>query len=242
MGIQDVFTILEKYGWKGFLVAIILFIAGLVIKSDWFSNWWSKFTDKIVEFFMKKKVKEIPHTEISESDIINHDIFNYIDFWTYSKVPTLQFSSEYRTIVFKKYLTVFLKSYKRGLLEFIQSKEYQTMDQSQLWKSLLALINKIVWDYERECEESGIPKIVVMKMKSKNNDTITLTIDLIESISNSSFYESDKNFLKMYSIMNILLSILENAISNSEGICNGINGQLKGLSISENGKTYTEPS
>lgn len=242
MGIQDVFTILEKYGWKGFLVAIILFIAGLVIKSEWFSNWWSKFTDKIVEVFMKKKVKELPHTEISESDIINHDIFNYIDFWTYSKVPTLQFSSEYRTIVFKKYLTIFLKSYKRGLLEFVQSKEYQTMDQSQLWKSLLALINKIVWDYERECEESGIPKIVVMKMKSKNNDTITLTIDLIESISNSSFYESDKNFLKMYSIMNILLSILENAISNSESICNGINGQLKGLSISENGKTYTEPS
>lgn len=241
MMIQDVFAILEKYGWKGFLISIILFIIGLIIKSKWFSNWWSKFTDKIIDLFMKKKIKET-NTEISESDIINHDIFNYIDFWTYSKVPTLQFSSDYRTIVFKKYLIIFLKSYKRGLLKFVQSKEYQTMDQSQLWKSLLALINKIVWDYERECEESGIPKIVVMKMKSKNNDTITLTIDLIESISNSSFYESDKNFLKIYSIMNILLSILENAISNSEGICNGINGQLKGLSISENGKTYTEPS
>jgi hypothetical protein len=242
MGIQDIFTILDKYGWKGFLVAIILFIIGIIIKSDWFSNWWSKLTDKLVEFFMKKKVKDIPHTEISESDIINHDIFNYIDFWTYSKVPTLQFSSEYRTIVFKKYLTIFLKSYKRGLLEFVQSKEYQNMDQSELWKNLLELINKIVWSYEKECEESGIPKIVIMKMKSKNNDTITLTIDLIESISNSSFYESDKNFLKMYSIMNILLSILENAISNSESICNAINGQLKGLSITENGKIYTEPS
>jgi hypothetical protein len=224
------------------LVAIILFIIGIIIKSDWFSNWWSKLTDKLVEFFMKKKVKDIPHTEISESDIINHDIFNYIDFWTYSKVPTLQFSSEYRTIVFKKYLTIFLKSYKRGLLEFVQSKEYQNMDQSELWKNLLELINKIVWNYEKECEESGIPKIVIMKMKAKNNDTITLTIDLIESISNSSFYESDKNFLKMYSIMNILLSILENAISNSESICNAINGQLKGLSITENGKIYTEPS
>jgi hypothetical protein len=242
MGIQDIFTILDKYGWKGFLVAIILFIIGIIIKSDWFSNWWSKLTDKLVEFFMKKKVKDIPHTEISESDIINHDIFNYIDFWTYSKVPTLQFSSEYRTIVFKKYLTIFLKSYKRGLLEFVQSKEYQNMDQSELWKNLLELINKIVWNYEKECEESGIPKIVIMKMKAKNNDTITLTIDLIESISNSSFYESDKNFLKMYSIMNILLSILENAISNSESICNAINGQLKGLSITENGKIYTEPS
>ena len=46
----------------------------------------------------------------------------------------------------------------------------------------------------------------------------------------------------MYSMMNILLSILENAISNSESICNAINGQLKGLSITENGKIYTEPS
>jgi hypothetical protein len=115
------------------------------------------------------------------------------------------------------------------------------MDQSQLWKSLLDLINKIVYDYEKECEEMGVPKIIIMKMKAKNNDTITLTIDLIESISNSQFYESEKNFLKMYSILNILLSILENTISNSQSVCNSINGQLRGLSVIENGKTYTEP-
>ena len=77
--------------------------------------------------------------------------------------------------------------------------------------------------------------------KSKNNDTITLTIDLIESISNSQFYESEKNLLKMYSILNIILSILENTISNSQSVCNSINGQLKGLTITEGGKTYKEP-
>jgi hypothetical protein len=103
------------------------------------------------------------------------------------------------------------------------------------------LINKIVWDYERECDEAGIPKIIVLKMKSKNNDTITLTIDLIESISNSQFYEGDKNLLKMYSILNILLSILENTISNSESVCNSINGQIKGLSVIENGRKISEP-
>ena len=211
-----------------------------MIKSEWFGKWWSQFTDKFIEFFMKKKVKEIPH-EVTESDISNHDIFNYIDFWTYSKVPTFQFSTEYRTIVFKKYLSVFLKSYKRGLQEFVQSKDYQKMDQSELWKSLLSLLNKIIMEYERECEELGIPKIVVLKMKSKNNDTITLTIDIIESITNSQFYESEQNFLKMYSILNILLSILENTISNSVSVCNSINGQLKGLSIIDNGKIYTEP-
>ncbi len=230
-----------EHGFVGLILAFIVFVITSLIKSQWFGEWWSKFTDKFIEFFMKRKIKEIHNKEISESDILNHDIFNYIDFWTYSKVPTFHFSTEYRTIIFKKYLTIFLKSYKNSLYEFVKNKEYQNMDQSQLWKSLLNLINKIVWEYEKECEEQGIPKIVSMKMKSKNNDTISLTIDLIESISNSQFYESEKNLLKMYSIMNILLSILENTISNSQSICNSINGQLKGLSIIENGKTYTEP-
>ena len=225
MGIQDLYKMLETYGFKGLLFGIIFFIIGTILKSSWFSNWWSKMTDKIIQFFMKKKVKEIPHG----------------DFRTYSKIPTFQFSTDYRTVTFKKYLTIFLKCYKKGLSEFVQNREYHRMDQSQLWKSLLELINKIVWDYERECEEAGIPRIVVLKVKSKNNDTITLTIDLIESISNSQFYESEKNLLKMYSILNIILSILENTISNSQSVCNSINGQLKGLTITEGGKTYKEP-
>jgi hypothetical protein len=241
MGIDEFIEIFREHGVSGLIIAFIFLVITTIIKSQWFINLWSKFTDRFIEFFMKSKVKEIQHSDIKESDIINHDVFNYIDFWTYSKVPTFQFSTEYRTVVFRKYLTIFLKSYKKGLAEYIHNKEYYNMDQSQLWKSLLSLINKIVWDYERECEESGIPKIIILKMKSKNNDVISLTIDLIESISNSQFYESDKNLLKMYSILNILLSILENSISNSETICNSINGQLKGLSFQENGRNYIEP-
>lgn len=241
MGMEDVLKMFKDHGLSGLILALFIFIITSFVKSQWFGDWWSKFTDKFIEFFIKKKIKDMPNNEISESDILNHDIFNYIDFWTYSKVPTFQFSTDYRTVVFKKYLTIFLKGYKKSLSEFVQSKEYQNMDQSQLWKSLLNLINKIVYEYEKECEEQGIPKIISMKMKAKNNDTITLTIDLIESISNSQFYESEKNLLKMYSILNILLSILENTISNSQAICNSINGQLKGLSITENGRTYIEP-
>jgi hypothetical protein len=202
---------------------------------------WGKFTDKVVVFFLKNKVKELPTKVISESDITNHDIFNYIDFWTYSKVPTFQFSSEYRTFVFKKYLSIFLKCYKKDLSEFVNSVDYQTMDQSELWRSLLNIINKIVYDYEKECEEAGVPKIIIMKMKAKNNDTIQLTIDLIEGITNSQFYESEKNLLKMYSILNIILSILENLISSSETVCNSINGQLKGMWIMDGNRKIIEP-
>lgn len=241
MEFHEMYTAVDKYGWRGIFLSLMIIVIITVFKSKWISNKWSHLTDKFIEFVMRRKVEKIKTAEISESDIINHDIFNYIDFWTFSKIPTFTFSTDYRTIVFKKYLTIFLRCYKTGISEFTQSREYQSMDKSELWKSLLELINKIVWNYEKECEEAGIPKIVVMKMKSKNNDTITLTIDLIESISNSNFYEGDKNFLKLYSIINIILSILENTIANSQSVCDSINGQIKGLSIIENGKTYTEP-
>jgi hypothetical protein len=186
---------------------------------------------------MRNKTKDLTTVakNITESDISNHDVFNYIDFWVHSKVPTIQFSTEYRTVVFRRYLSVYLRSYKKNLISFVNDGSYQQMDDAQLWKAFLNLINNIVYDYERESEDIQIPKIVIEKMKSKNNDTIVLTIDLIEGICGSQFYTSDKNYLKVYSILNILLSVLENTISNSENVCNSINGQLKGLTFE--GKT-----
>jgi hypothetical protein len=229
----DVVKFLELYGLKGFLFLSIIVIIGAVVKSEWFGKWLSKVSDKFVERFMRNKTKSIDNQvrNITDSDITNHDIFNYIDFWMYSKVPTFQFSTEYRTVVFRKYLSIYLRSYKKNISSFVTSKKYQTMDQAEIWRELLNLINTIVYDYEREMIEVGLPKIVVDKMKLKNNDTITLTIDLIEGICNSQFYTSDKNLLKVYSILNILLSVLENTISNSEEVCDSINGQLKGLTF-----------
>jgi hypothetical protein len=241
MSFETILKLLQEHGTTGLVLSAIIYLIYYIIRQPWFGQIMQRITDKIVIFFMKKTVKEVPKNDITESDILNHDIFNYIDFWCYSKIPTFQFSTEYRTIIFRKYLTTFLKSYKRGLYDFVNSRQYQTMDKSQLWKSLLELINKIVWNYEQECREKGIPDIIVLKMKSKNNDIITLTIDLVETISNSPFYEGDKNLLKLYSILNILVSILDNSVSNSLGVCNSINGQLKGLSIIEGGKTYIEP-
>ncbi len=236
MSITDISSVLETYGIKGGIFVIIIFLLVTMVKSTWFSNLLSKFSDKIVERFMRNKTKDSNTAKhITDSDISNHDIFNYIDFWTYSKVPTIQFSTEYRTAVFRKYLSIYLKSYKRKIQDFVTKKEYQSMDDPKIWRAFLDLINQIVFDYEKEMSEAGIPKIVIDKMKVKNNDTIVLTIDLIEGICNSQFYDSDKNFLKVYSILNILLSVLENTISNSESICNSINGQLKGLTFE--GKT-----
>ena len=180
----NIYKFVDAYGLGGVVLMVLALIGSSLVKSKWFSEWWSKSTDKILEWFMRKKTKNID-ADLSESDIINHDLFNYIDFWLNSKIPTIQFSSEYRTIVFRKYLSAFLRYYKEKTFKFISSNKYREMDQSELWKSLLEMTNEIIHSYERECEDSGVPKIVIMKMKSKNNETIDLTIDLIQNIINS---------------------------------------------------------
>lgn len=226
---------IEKYGTKGLVTALVIFGFSAFLRSKIVSDMWNKIGDIFIEWFLKVKTKPTEIRTIVESDILNHDVFNYIDFWMYSKVPTFQFSTDYRTVVFRKYLIIYLNCYKKGLSEFVKSNNYKTMDQSELWKNLLSTINQIVWDYEKECDQAGIPKIIVDKMKAKNNDTIQLTIDLIEGISNSQFYSGENNYLKIYSILNIILSVLENTLVHSESTCNSINGQLRGLSM--DGKT-----
>ena len=241
--IKYLIDIFKDYGVIGvILVAIGLVIVG-VIKSSFTKKLYSKLQEFFLFVFLKSKTKEVTSVEISitDSDVSNHDIFNYIDLLTYSKVPTIQFSTEYRTVVFRKYLTTFLKSYKENIKNYISSGDFKNMDNAQLWQSLLKLITDIVYDYEKEMEQAGIPKVVIEKMKVKNNDMINLIIDLIGGICNSTFYNSDHNLLKVYSILNIVLSILENTISGSESTCNSINGQLAGLSFNDGGRIVTEP-
>lgn len=237
MGID--FTYLaDNYGIWGIIIGVIIFIITSIIKSESIGKLFTKLSDRAIEWFLKRRSNE---DYVQESDILNHDIFNYIDFWIYSKVPTYKFSTEYRTIIFRRYLTIYLMCYKKGLQEFIKSGEYKKMDQSELWKNFLSMTNIIVRDYEVEAKERGIPDIIINKMKAKNNDTIQLTIDLISNVSNSQFYESNDNLLKVYSILNIILSVLENTISNSEVVCNSINGQLSGLTTFDGDKEIKEP-
>lgn len=239
--IKYAIEIFKEYGYIGLIMAIVGLVLLGLIKGGAVKKLWSLLTDKFVERFMAEKTKDQSvGRSITDSDIMNHDIFNYIDLWKYSRIPTLQFSTEYRTVVFRKYLTIYLNSYRENLQRFLSESEYKEMDDAQIWRAFLNLINDIIYDYERQMEEVGISKIIIEKMKVKNNETIQLIIDLIEGICNSHFYESEKNYLKVYSILNIILSVLENTIQSSESVCNSINGQLKGLTFNDGGRTITE--
>lgn len=233
LGLTELSDLIDKHGILSTLILLCLF--GIIVFVWKFgSTLLSKiFSKKIDKLFSSDSPYEVHN--ISESDIINHELFTYIDFWCYSKLPTVTFSTEYRTVVFRKYLVILFKAYKDNIKAFVANNNYQVSDDAQLKQALLRLINDTVYAYETEMRKANIPEVVINKMKIKNNDTLNLIIGLVEGVCDSHFYNTDKNLLKMFSVLNIMLSVLENIVQNAEPVCNSINGELKGLSM--DGKT-----
>lgn len=219
--------------WVWLVVSSLL--AGIMtsfFRSDMFKDFMTATMDVYYKVRKTKKVpKKSKNNLVSSSDIKNHDLFNYIDFWIYNQIPSIILNTKYRTIVFRKYLHFYFKAYKDSILEFINNEEYKNMTTPLLKKKLLHLITSTTIKMEVEMRDNDIPEVIIIKMKNVLNNRINLTRDLIEQISDSTFYDSNDNLLKIYSFLNIIHSILDNTISNIEPVCNNINGELGGLSI-----------
>ena len=75
MELNDLSSIIDKYGIKGAFFIVIIFLLIGALKSKWITEFLSKLSDKFVERFMKSKTKDInSHVKmITDSDITNHD-------------------------------------------------------------------------------------------------------------------------------------------------------------------------
>lgn len=226
--LKQVNLLVQSYGLPITIIISLMVLLLTITNYNFFAKIIGKLFSKLINRKPKNSTQKV--IKVRETDIINHEIFNLIDVWIYSHVPTMQFDSNYRNVVFRKYLTIYYKSYKKTLTSFVESGDYKIMDNSELRQTLLKLLTDTVYIYEREMHSVNIPDVIINKMKIKNNITLNLTIDLIDSIFDSRF-NSEYNLLKVLSLLNILSSLLENNIINSISVCNSINGELKGLTM-----------
>lgn len=213
MTLVDWKSIFASYGMLGVIAIGTIYV--IFLKPELFKT--------AVGIFKKNTVT------ISDTQLANHVVFSQFDFWMIQKIPTLNFKTKFRNLVFRDYLSIYLKVYKFRIEEFVKSKKYETLDNNEFWNSISELINTITKEYESEMLALGIPVLVIEKMKLRNNDYVELIRNLAKGISESEFYKSDKNRLKMYSILNVIYPIIEGSIFHSEDVCTVLNGELTGM-------------
>ncbi len=232
MTTSDIATFITTYFGK-IIFAIFALLFYSLLKTEFIKKATTKWIDGLLNKIKggKRKTVSEQSLEVSENDILHHDIFNYTNVWIETNIPNMVFFTEFRTIAFRKYLMIFFETYQSKLYEFVRDPAYKKMSNPELKQTLIKLLTNIIQQYELEMKKQGLPDIIIHKMKNKNNETLNLIMELINSICNSNFYDTEDNLLKIYSFLNILFAILENIVSNSELVCNSINGELKDLVI-----------
>lgn len=244
--LKDLFDLFSVFGKWGAPIALLLYVCFVIMRSKLFAATFGKIVDWVLSLLGKKLTERPKDTDeklTKKSDFSNHEVFSHIDYWVNNRIPTIRYKSDYRTMVFRKYLTILLRHYKISLQKLVSDKSTKEMDGDMLWKTILDMLNDTIFSYEREMEGVGIPKTVIESMKAKNNLTLVLTFSLLETVCVSKLYDSENNHLKMYAVLNTMMSILDHSISLSEMVCSEINGALSGCRYTDpgTGETFIEP-
>lgn len=212
MSLTDFQTIFSDYGILGVIFAAIV---GLIYtKPETLKTVKKLFDSNVI---------------ITDTQLVNHTIFSQFDFWISQKISTLNFKSKFRNLVFRDYLTIYLKVHKQKIEEFVKSKKYESMHSEEIWNSFSELFDNIAKECETRMIDIGIPILVIDKMKLENSDYIELMRKLIQGISGSELYKSNKNKLKVFSVLNIICPVIESSIFHSEVVCTVLNGELTGM-------------
>jgi hypothetical protein len=228
---MDVTTINHFITDNGGLISIFTLMVGSIILGLFKSGKATEIISAIIDALpgKKKKIEENNIRKISESDIINHELFSYAGFWLNNKIPSLKLKTEFRTVVFRDYLNVFFTKFVNNIQHFINQGVYKNMDNTQMRKELFNILNTTLIEIDNELRNKKVPNIIIHKMRVLNSSKIGLMTDLVHSICDSSFYDSENNYLKIFSFLNVVYSILDNTIVGAESLFNSLNGELLGL-------------
>jgi hypothetical protein len=232
MDINTIIDLIKLGNWKQALLIGLIFAAFTLSKSKWFLALLAKLTDGLLDILMKSRVGNVPVGQVlSSSALVHNTLFSSVDYWVSSVVPSMEFSTSYRNIVFKKYLTLYLTSYKEVISDFVYTEGYVNMDSDEFEQSLRGLINKVVVESDKKMSSAKIPDVVVNKMKAENEKILSLTLDFVGAVSRSKNQVDEKNIAKMQTFLTLINYLLQTIVDGSVGVCNSINGQLSGLSM-----------
>jgi hypothetical protein len=223
--LNAIFDLVKEHGALTSILSITAFIA-LIFYRNKLSERWKSLRKVSVKVKVNDEEEKVNATDL---DIINHEIFVTIEHWLESKIPTIILKTEFRTLVFTKYLDLYFRAYKEVIFEFVKDGSYKEMKGPELKQFLLQIFTDVVNEYENNMRKIKLPDVIIAKMKAKNNETLNLSRDLVSHITDNSFYNSEDNSLKVYSFLNIVLSILENTLAHCEELSNTLNGELKGI-------------
>ena len=140
--------------------------------------------------------------------------------------------------IFKDILTMQLSLFEEKFLEVANEvccdpKKYN--DSAELINKIEETLNNIqdklytyyLFDSSLTLEDMATIKVVMKKYYKWNSARIEITMNMVESICNLSFYDTPEE--KMCAILDSLMVVINEMLDNSQKTLDSINGDLRGL-------------
>lgn len=177
-----------------------------------------------------KKVKE------EKLKLVNHPIFQRIEFDKHIVLTTFEFKNKGKEIVFKEIIVQHLNIYKEVLKELCEEIDSnEKMDATELLNrstKALNLINQRLQKFYIDSpnftiQEKHVLEIVLNKYTSWGSERDLKAYAMINDVCSSHFHPTI--YAKAVTIMDIFLFAITDTIDDANKTLNKLNGDLKGL-------------
>ncbi len=209
-GLAYYVDMVREQGAVTVIVALFFYIMYLVISTG----------HKYLIALIDKKLKR------RNFDLMKHPVHSRIDYWLKFKITHLQIQSDFRREVISDFLQVKLSTWKIHLLSLSQLNNINKLSIEELEIKILEDLDRAITEYNKKCENQGIPKMFIEKFNEWHMDKVEDTYKRITQICQSSFYINNKH--KIGAVLDKYMDALNATIIDAERTLQDVNGEMKG--------------
>ncbi len=156
-------------------------------------------------------------------DLINHTFFNKMDIY-YRMVKNIKVKNEAKRDLIIDFLQIKIDVFKDWLKELVLKTNFDNLTDSELCHLFLTLITDLIQEYESLAIKMWIPKYFLNKFNNWHQDTIDITIENIQEISQNDIYWTQEQ--KAYFILNMMKNAFYLTVKDAETTIGNINWWL----------------
>lgn len=154
----------------------------------------------------------------NEYDLTKHPLFERLRYMREIMVPRLDVGHEKKTECTRKFLTIKLETFERGM------KAWAANPEPMMSGDVVGVITSLVREYEDRATRDGVPEVFVQRFADHHMQVVESTIDALSSIADSGMYSQKE---KQAAALDILLYAFTLTIYSAEEAIGSLNGQLE---------------
>lgn len=154
----------------------------------------------------------------------NHMYFHKMGYMIKITIPTLPIDEPLRREIFRDFLDIKFRVFKKVFEEFINNGDIESLPQPDFQCKLQNAIVLGIQTYEQEARDRNIPEIVITKFNEWHKDTIASTETFIGNVTNSPWYST--NSQRLVAVLDFLVIAFHNTLLDAYTTLINLNGDL----------------